>query len=413
MARTNATPASAPDVRSRGKQTLDRQGEGPNEADSRRDLLTGREWCAYPHWSVSVGFVLAYLTGGDYFDVQLQRIVGAARQVATKKQYDVLLFSHRPEYFDCDEFVDLHGRLISSVVFISSIQQLLTIGRTFDVAIMCSTVMPSDHTALCQMRKENLADLFFVWTFDNHHSQYTNVTINALADIIVPSHKFCANYMRSPCSILGSHVPLATNQWSRSKAKSMLAASMQLSRSNGLHGGFVAWEVGDRIKLAAECRARLPENAIRLIDPKDRYSYFGQSAGERWYDWASHKVGLILPVMCDLPLRFFDSLLVGQVPLVPTWCHDLDHVVPVAMQETLPIIRFGTATVEAVEIAWQEAIRRFDADGEAGMLRRHTYALENHHLVNRLEAICSQISDIATQKNIACTVDNEGVGFVL
>jgi hypothetical protein len=286
------------------------------------------------------------------------------------------------------------------------------VGRTVDVAIMCNHVMPSDHAALFQMRKENLADFFFVWTFDNHHHPTNNVIINALADVIVPSHKFCANYMRSPCTILGAHVPLGTNQWSRAKARLLFAASMKLARRDGLHGGFVRWHE-DRNKLAAECQARLPENAIRLIDPNKRHSYFSLSAEERWHDWASHKVELVLPLMCDLSFRVFDSLLVGQVPLVPTWCKDLDDVIPVAIQEALPIIRFGTATAEAVEIAWREAIRRFDADGEAGMLRRHTYALENHHLVNRLKAICSQIIDIATPKNIRCTVDNEGVGLVL
>jgi hypothetical protein len=348
-----------------------------------------------------------------YFDVQLQRIIGAARQVATKKQYDVLLFSQRPEYFDTDEFTDFQDHRIKSVAFTSSIQQLSTVGRTFDVAIMCNHVAPSDLAALFEMRKENLADFFFVWTFDNHHHRDANMIVNALADVIIPSHKFCANYMRSPCTILGAHVPLGTNQWSRAKARVLYAASMRLARRDGLHGGFVTWWDEDRIKLAAECRARLPENAIRLIDRNERHSYFGLSAEDRWHEWASHKVELVLPLTCDLSFRLFDSLLVGQVPLVPTWCKDLDDVIPVEMQEALPVIRFGTATAEAVEIAWREAIRRFDAGGEAGMRRRHLYALENHHVVNRLKAICSQIDDVATPKNIPCTVDDEGVGFVL
>jgi hypothetical protein len=349
----------------------------------------------------------------SYF-VHAERIVRTAQQVVTKTQYDVLLFSLRPEYFDPDEFINFQDGPIRSVTFISSIQQLLTIGRTFDVAIMISTLIQSDHIALYHMRKENLADFIFVWTFDNHHDRYSNMIINSLADVIVPSHKFCANYMRSPCAILGAHVPLATNQWSRAKARILFAASMQLARRDGLHGSFVTWRFdADRAKFAAECQARLPDNAISLLDPSERHRYFNQSVEERWRDWASHKVELVLPLSFDLSFRFFDSLLVGQVPLVPTWCHDFDEVIPVAMQEALPVIRFGTSTAEAVEIAWQEAIRRFDADGEAGMLRRHTYAIENHHLVNRLKAICSQINDVATAKSIPCTVDDEGVGFVL
>jgi hypothetical protein len=280
---------------------------------------------------------------------------------------------------------------------------------------MCSHIMPTDHIALYQMRAKNIADFIFVWTFDNHHNWYSNVVANALADVVVPSHKYCANYMRSACTILGTHIPLATNQWSRARARALFAASAQLARRDGLHGSFVDHKDagGDRAKFANECRAKLPENAIRVIDVTERHSYFDQSAEDRWHDWARHKIELVLPITCDLSFRVFDSLLVGQVPLVPSWCRDLDQVIPLAMQQTLPVMRFGAPTVQAVEIAWREAIRRFDAGGEAGMLRRHMYALENHHLANRLKAICSQINDVVLPKNICFTADQDGIGFVL
>ena len=61
------------------------------------------------------------------------------------------------------------------------------------------------------------------------------------------------------------------------------------------------------------------------------------------------------------------------------------------------------ATAEAAETTWREAIRRFDADGVAGKLRRHAYALV-------LKAICSQIDRLPTCESIRPTA---GGGFIL
>src|SRR5262249_56311851 len=89
-----------------------------------------------------------------YFNLQLQRIVETARQVAAQEPYEVLMFSHRPEYFDADEFTDFRNNAVRSVVFVSDIEQLLAIKRAFEVAIMCSHVAtPFDQAALFEMRR--------------------------------------------------------------------------------------------------------------------------------------------------------------------------------------------------------------------------------------------------------------------
>jgi hypothetical protein len=308
----------------------------------------------------------------NYFHSQLRRIVAAAQVVGRREPFDVLLVSNRPEYFDI-----------------------------------------GDQDAMFQIRARSLAEFLFVWTFDNHHSAAANLAVNALADVVVPSHKYCARFMRTPCTLLGFHVPLSTNQWSRATARRLFANSAHLVRQDGLHGGFISWEIGERNKLLQDCRAKLPSNAITLIDNNARQSYFDQSPEQRWHDWASHKVGFILPVTFDLSGRLFDSLLTGQVPIVPTWCHDLDEVISTELQNSLPVIRFDTASVEAVESAWQKALQRFDADGHVGALRRHSYAVDNHHLINRIQAICAQVKVISKSEDITFAAEPEGMGFDL
>ncbi len=332
----------------------------------------------------------------DYFTRQLKRIVEAAQRVGGLQDFDVLFVTNRPEYFDISEFNSLCGGTIRSVTFVSNSRQLPEIKRSFDIGIVCSHVTDGDVDAMIHIRASNLVQFLFVWTFDNHHNFLSNVRVNALSDAVVPAHNFCAGYMRTPSTVLGQHVPISTHQWSRETARRFFAETALAERKDGLQGGFISWSIGEREDLIKKCQVSLPDNAITILDSAWRQNYFDKSPRQRWDEWASYKAGLILPLTFDLSGRLFDSLITGQVPIVPTWFHDLDIVIPLEVQQSLPIIRFSEASVEAVEGAWKEALRRFATDGSQGALRRHRFAIDHHHLVNRIQAICHQVRQIAS-----------------
>src|SRR5690606_34337897 len=132
-------------------------------------------------------------------------------------------------------------------------------------------------------------------------------------------------------------------------------------------------------------------HALTVQHEVDRKSWFGRTADDRWLDWARHKVGLILPFRRDLSTRFFDSLLTGQVPLVPAQCADFDQVVDPATARQLPVVRIPDIAPPAVEAGWREALALYDRDGVNGARRRHRYALEHHHIAHRLAPICAEI----------------------
>ncbi len=356
------------------------------------------------------------------FEHSFARIQSAARDVAGRGGWDVLLFSHRQQFFDTAEFQDYRSDRIKSVQFASAenfaveadgrIKSDLT--RRFDIGIVCNNNQ-SEHASLFMMRQLNLCDLIFVWTWDNHHDEAQTLVGNALGDIVVPAHRFCAAYMKSPATVLGRHVPLATTQWSRASASRLFEAHRDLERDDALHGGFMVYSHinrGGREGFTRALQARLPGHALRLIDYGDKDVYFGLSAEGRWQDWARHKVGLILPLKDDLGVRFFDSLTTGQVPIVPRWCQDFDEVIPPARQQSLPVVRLEQLAVDAGEAAWREALARFDQGGRDGAAQRHRFALDNHHLVHRLEAICAQVFPIAARENLKLKSDRS-TGVVL
>jgi hypothetical protein len=363
------------------------------------------------------------VTTPNIFEHAFARIHAAANAVAARERWNVLLFSHRRQFFDPDEFSDYRSPRIEAVQFAGpenfSVQPGGRFGtdlpRRFDIGIVCNNNQ-SEHASLFMLRQLNLCDFLFVWTWDNHHNDQNQTLIaNPLGDVIVPAHWFCADYMKSTATVLGRHVPLATAQWSRAKAARFFQSALDRPRDDALHGGFMVYSHinrGEREDFTRALQAKMPGHALRLIEYGQKDIYFGMTAEERWHDWARHKAGLILPLKNDLGVRFFDSLTTGQVPIVPRWCRDFDLVITPALQQSLPVVRLEELSVAAGEAAWREAVARFDQGGSAGALRRHRFALENHHLVHRVEAICAQLLPIAARQSLKLKSDS-ATGVVL
>jgi hypothetical protein len=155
----------------------------------------------------------------------------------------------------------------------------------------------------------------------------------------------------------------------------------------------------------------IPGNALRLMEPNDRDPYFKLSAEERFQDWAKFKVSIAVPVSDDLPLRVFDALIAGQIPIVPTSCKDLDSAIPTDVQSKLPVIRVGDVSPEAVEAGWRSALKRFDEMGMQGIIERHEYARDNHHISCRIADISEYVKALAGEQ-MSLVVDDWSIGLV-
>jgi hypothetical protein len=351
----------------------------------------------------------------QYFQDHLARIRHAAWAAVKPQGMSVLFVALHPELFAPEDFTGFAEPPIRSLTHIHDNDALQALSGRFDAAIVVNAATDENST-LFHLRRLDLAEIAIAWTWDNHHSPEKTLRINQLADVVVPGHKFCAGYMKMPSAVLGLHVPLGTNQWTRTDADRFFAQSAEMPRGNALHGGFVRWDMGGgkkRVELVTMLRQRLPENALSLLSPAERNRYHQMSPADRWRDWSRYKAGLILPLAQDLSTRFFDSLLTGQIPIVPMSCLDLDSVIPPSLQEQLPVIRFAEETPDAIEAAWRTALARFDAEGLAGAERRHCYALQNHHIMQRLKSICAQIELIKDGRRIRIEADGDAVGFVL
>jgi hypothetical protein len=211
--------------------------------------------------------------------------------------------------------------------------------------------------------------------------------------------------------VLGRAFPLATAQWSRPLASKLLAHDDVALRSDALSGGYVLWPIGNRNEILRALKAEIPGNALRLMEPDDRDPYFKLSAEERFQDWAKFKVSIAVPVSDDLPLRVFDALIAGQIPIVPTSCN-LDSAISTEMQSKLPVIRVEDLSPQTVEASWRIALKSFDEMGMQGIINRHEYARDNHHVSCRIADISEYIKRLERDQ-ISLVVDDWSVGLIV
>lgn len=348
----------------------------------------------------------------SFFFHQLDRISAALSCLNDKNRIDVLFFSHRPEYFDKGDLESLTTDKINSVTFCSNRSSLLQLENRYDIAIVC-THINDEQLAQLIIRARNMAGVIVAWTWDNHHHEFENVRSCCMADIVIPAHDFCADKLYFPFYILGKSVPLCTGQWARDNAEEYLSSTLNKTRSNALSGGYIMWDGSARNRQLRKLRENVPDNELELIEETERGKYFQMNAKERFNSWSSYKVSLQIPYAGDLSLRVFDALITGQIPIVPRDCHDLNHVIPPSVQKLLPIIRVEDISTPSIIEAWKEGIKEFDRMGIAGILERHNFAREHHHITSRVEQIIGSVGDLSKNPKVKVRVINAGVGLVL
>ena len=250
-------------------------------------------------------------------------------------------------------------------------------------------------SALWKMRRRFPDTILVVWFWDNHHAKVLNLRTALAADIVIPAHDGFRDELINPLSIRAPTIPLGCAQWSRAEATTLFAKLKAVPRSDALSGGFVRYDFSPRQAVLDRLVQEMPESAISIL-PRDRQQeFFDQDPETRLRSWMTSKVSLMLPVYRDLSLRVFDALLAGQTLIAPRDLPDLDRVLPAAMQRELGIVRFDAPEPEPIRAAWREALAIFNAQGEAGIRRRHLFVRDGHMMTNRVLAIADDLRRIA------------------
>ncbi len=232
--------------------------------------------------------------------------------------------------------------------------------------------------------------LYAIHDIDSHHWYPMGILLAGLADIYLPGHpdSFLLPSRINPHVVGG--IPIGSTQWEREFLIERFADVATIPRCDtpfGPHSYYPDFKY--RNQLVATFSQYSP--GIRLQVTTETNGFLKKSPLDRWVEWASHKIHLIAPVSNDIPNRFFDALITGGLPLVPTGLRT--HLLSLGIPEH-HFLCYSPTDILAPPAFFSKALSKFESEGEEGCRERASVALERFHAQPILNAIVAASADL-------------------
>ena len=243
--------------------------------------------------------------------------------------------------------------------------------------------------------KEPDSPLGVLWSYDNHHSFANTIITHSIFDVLIPAHANYTDYLVTAPTLLLPATPCGLAQWTPAVVMEGYANFRDNERTNKLDGGYNLYFNRNAYRNAkiSQLSKGMPDSHVRGVVFNEQ-RYWQNSDLDNLKEWMSHKVSIAVPVNNDLPIRVFDALAAGQIPLVPGWLGSFDSIISPELQRSLPIVKFFDYNVEEVSRAHKKALELFDQGGAEGIVRRRDYCLNTHTLNHRYADILTKIENL-------------------
>ena len=213
--------------------------------------------------------------------------------------------------------------------------------------------------------------IFIAWDWDNHHWLSLSTVLAAHSDLYVPTHGENHYLLSRYNADITDAVAAGLTQWTTAFLRQHLADILQMPRSDsplGMHIPYATFQYRNRVVATMQ-----PHYATIGFST---HQFHQLTPEEKFTEWVSHKLHWIVPVLNDIPIRVFDALGTGGIPLIPDTLR-YSHWLADAHPDD--VLCYSAADILQPEPLVQRACRLFDRYGEEGMQRRFDYALEWHH----------------------------------
>ena len=266
----------------------------------------------------------------------------------------------------------------------------------YDLVIAIITLTTEELAFLRRLRAEKTRALLVGWFWDNHHMFRENLEFASVIDIAIAAHDFAKAYLQMPNLWLMKSSLICYTQWSRDTFERFERTQRTFDRNDALLGGFVAYpDAPERTR----CIERLQRSGffpkLRLMKPEEKSEYFVMAEPDKFREWCGHKVSLCANVERDIPIRFFDALVTGQIPLIPASALDIDLLRSRYPEEIFVVLK--SLEVDDVRQARREALDLYRQAGPDGLNERISRAMRSHSFYARL----SEVLDTLRQAAIA------------
>jgi hypothetical protein len=226
--------------------------------------------------------------------------------------------------------------------------------------------------------------LFVIWDWDSQHWIYMSCALALNSDIYIPAASENMHLLSQFNPFTVGPVFVAAHQWSR---KFLLehAELLLTERSSKPLGMHVYYENYPR-------RNRAIATITNKFDSVGfaTNAFKGRSDVDNLKEWAGHKTHWIVPVLAGVPIRVFNALVTGGIPILPAFYRNLPEISILGEEPSY----YQVADIVDPQAINSEAVARFDSSGESGLIQRLAHALQHHHVDARCEQILRALEDL-------------------
>ena len=169
-----------------------------------------------------------------------------------------------------------------------------------------------------KMRKICKDTIFLTYLYDNHHLISHSILISSLSDIVVIAHPDFKNLIEAYAPIVLGPFPAPIQSWNLQELTQFQELIEKTNRSVSIGGMYYRY---DDFLLRNEFIELIHKNyqefKVGFTGENQTKSYHQKTSLEKMEEWTNFKTSLIVPVSDDLPIRFFDALITGSIPIVP------------------------------------------------------------------------------------------------
>lgn len=213
--------------------------------------------------------------------------------------------------------------------------------------------------------------IFITWDWDNHHWLDLSVFLASHSDIYAPAHHENLYLLSRYNWLTAGPMYCSSVQWSRKLLTENIEQILLINRSNAPLGMHIPYgQFSFRMQVISTLNQVYPSIGFSSRQFHDR------TPEDKLQEWCAHKTHWISPVLNDVPIRLFDALITGGIPLVPDSMRLLPPI------RTIPrdwIAFYSPADIVNPQTLVNHANQLFDRGGKDGIVARHRYALEHHH----------------------------------
>jgi hypothetical protein len=331
--------------------------------------------------------------GEDLFPFAFQKdvITRAKREIFDKQRFaEIFIITNPTNYGNASQFIGQRDvNLMAEDILANPEVGLDFFQDRFEGSLVILT-----NNNVARIRPERYAAIFdacprtvfAVHDFDNHHWFDMSIQSAVISDVYIPAHlENFAISGRINSNILEG-IPCGTIQWSKSfiaeHATSLLTINREIGPI-GIHSYYESFRY--RNQVLKTINRQFPKVGLLSGD------FHNRTPLDRWNEWVSHELHWISPVYNDLPIRFFDALISGGMPMVPT------SLAPYLRFIGIPsdfYITYSPSDLLNSSKLVQDASERFNGLGSAGIIERHAFAFKHFHvdsIINKIVSGCRNI----------------------